>query len=222
MQPVKSSLIHSIAPVGEDAKGPHPALILLHGRGANEQDLLGLTSYFDPRLLVIAARAPLAFPYGGYTWYEIMDVAAPEPAQFAESYARLVQFIDDVRRHYPVDPDRLFLLGFSMGAVMAFAYALTKPESVHSVIAHSGYIPEDTPLVFQWSRLQGKGFFVAHGEFDPVIGIQFARRAKDLLSSSPADLLYKEYPIPHTMSEDSVQDISSWLRTRMGGRRRGA
>jgi len=216
MESVKSSLFHSIAPMGSDATGPHPTLILLHGRGANESDLLGLTSYLDPRLLVIAVRAPLAFQYGGYTWYEMLSVGAPEPAQFTESYARLVQFVDDVRRHYPVDPERLFLLGFSMGAVMSYAYALTKPESVHSIIAHSGYIPEDTPLVFQWNKLQGKGFFVAHGEFDPVIGVPFARRAKELLSETKADLEYKEYPIPHTMSEESVTDLSSWLRTRMG------
>jgi phospholipase/carboxylesterase len=215
MQSVPSSLVHKIAPVSPDGKGPHPALILLHGRGANEDDLLGLTPYFDPRFLVIAARAPLEFPYGGCTWYETLTVGTPEPSQFAESYARLIQFIDDVRRHYPVDPDRLFLLGFSMGAVMAYACALTRPESVHSIVAHSGYIPEDTPLVFQWNKLRGKGFFVAHGESDPVIGASFARRAKELLADTEADLEYREYPIPHTMSEESVGDLSSWLRIRM-------
>ena len=216
MQTIQSSLVHKIAPVSTDRKGPQPVLILLHGRGANEDDLLGLTPYFDPRFLVIAARAPLEFSYGGYTWYETLSVGTPEPSQFGESYARLVQFIDDVRRHYPVDPDRVFLLGFSMGAVMSYAYALTRPESVHSIVAHSGYIPEDTPLVFQWNKLHGKGFFVAHGEFDPVIEKSFARRAKQLLAETEADLEYKEYPIPHTMSENSVGDISSWLRIRMG------
>lgn len=214
MQPVKSSLIHSLVPPA--TRGPHPALILLHGRGANEHDLLGLSSYLDPDLLLIAARAPLDFPYGGYTWYDVVNVGTPEPAQFAESYARLVQFLDDVLRHYPVDPSRIALLGFSMGAVMSYALSLTKPELIHSVVAHSGYVPEDTTLRFRWDALDGKGFFVAHGSADPVIGVEFALRAKELLQSTKADLTYREYPIPHTMSEDSVQDVSSWLRTRLG------
>jgi phospholipase/carboxylesterase len=218
MQTIKSTLIHTIVPVQRDlhpTKAGSPAIILLHGRGAHEEDLLGLQPYLDPNALLVAVRAPLSFPYGGYTWYETLHIGIPEPVQFAESYDRLVQFLEDVRKHYPVDPNRIILLGFSMGAVMAYACALTKPEMIHSVVAHSGYIPEDTALAFRWKDLKGRGFFVAHGTEDPIIGVEFARRARMLLSETDAELVYKEYLIPHSMSEESVSDLSQWIRKRV-------
>ena len=215
MQIIQSALEHKIAPLNGSSKGPFPTIILLHGRGANEDDLLGLAPYLDPSFLVIAARAPFSFPNGGYTWYDVLSVGSPQQSQFNESYERIEQFVRDVKDHYPVDPRRLFFLGFSMGTVMSYAYSLTHPDDVNSVVAHSGHIPEDTPLVFQWDKLDGKGFFVAHGSHDPVIGVEFGQRANKLLSETKADLMYKEYPIPHSMSEESVTDFSEWLKKRI-------
>jgi phospholipase/carboxylesterase len=217
MRTVPSSLVHTIAPQNGPAKSLFPTLILLHGRGATEEDLLGLAPYFPPQFLVIAARAPFPFSYGGATWYEILSTGTPHPGQFGESFEKLVQFVRDIKTHYPVDPKRLFFLGFSMGTVMSYAFALTHPEDVSGVVAHSGYVPEDTSLVFEWEKLKGKGFFVAHGTQDPVIGIQFAHRAKGLLEKTEAEVTYREYPIPHSMSEESVGEFSAWLGQRMQG-----
>ncbi|GJQ21210.1 MAG: phospholipase [Bacteroidia bacterium] len=220
MRIVESTLLHTIAPLSPDAErarpdAGHPAVILLHGRGASEDDLLGLSPYFDPHFLIIAVRAPLEFGYGGFTWYDLQEIGAPEPAQFAQSYERLVKFIDDVRTHYPVDPERIVLVGFSMGGVMAYAVSLTEPEKIHSVVAHSAYLPENSNLVFRWGALKGKGFFVAHGAADPVIRVEYARRAKTLLERTEADLVYREYPLQHSMSEESVMDFTQWLRFRI-------
>lgn len=215
MELIQTSLTHKIAPSSNHGAEPFPAIILLHGRGANEDDLLGLLPYFDPRFFVVAARAPFRFPYGGWTWYDVLEVGAPHLQQFAESYDRLVQFVQDMKAHYPVDPKRLFFLGFSMGAVMSYAYALTKPEDVRGVVAHSGYIPESSSLNLRLDSLNGASFFVAHGTEDPVIQIHFARRAKELLSQTKADLVYKEYPIPHTMSEESLKDLTDWLKKQL-------
>lgn len=222
MQTIESTLIHTIAPLSPDVErarpdAGHPVIILLHGRGATEDDLLGLSPSFDPRFLIIAVRAPLDFAYGGFTWYELQEIGTPEPAQFAESYDRLIRFLDDVRTHYPVDPQKMALVGFSMGAVMAYAGALTEPEKIHSIVAHSGYLPEHSGLVFRWNELRGKGFFVAHGVADPVIGVDFARRAKELLGRTEADLVYREYPISHSMSEESVMEFTQWLAMRVFG-----
>ena len=217
MQTVQSTLLHKIAPQNGIGNKKSPVLILLHGRGANEDDLLGLTPYLDPRFFVVAPRAPFPFPYGGTTWYDMLSEEKPNPEQFRESCERLVQFVHDVKEHYPADPERVFFLGFSMGAVMLYAFALTHPQEVSGVVAHSGYVPEDTSLVFGWEKLKGKGFFIAHGTQDPVIGIQSARRAKALLEKTEADVTYREYPIPHTMSEESVGDFSLWLRKRIQG-----
>ena len=215
IQPFNTTLIHKVLPSSAPGKDRHPALILLHGRGTNEDDLLGLAQYLDPRFFVVSARAPFRFPYGGYTWYEIVEVGSPVTPQFEESYQRLSQFVVDVKAHYPVDPTRVFLLGFSMGSVMSFAVSLTKPESVTGVVAHSGYIPENTSLRFQWDSLAGLSLFIAHGVHDQVISIDHGRRAQALLAKTQAALTYKEYPIAHSMSEESLSDLSLWLQTRL-------
>lgn len=215
MQTIQSSLYHKLVPPRVESTGPHPTLILLHGRGADEDDLLGLAPYVDPRLQILSVRAPFAFPHGGFFWYEFLKVGTPEPNQFSESYDRLVQFLADASQHYPVDPKKVFLLGFSMGTVMSFALSLTKPDAIAGVGAHSGYIPEGTTLKFHLDQLDGLSFFVAHGVHDPVIPINLGRRAKEILSSTSADLTYKEYPIAHQISEESLNDVSVWLKKRL-------
>jgi phospholipase/carboxylesterase len=218
LTPLQSSLYHIVAPSGpsEERGGPRPALILLHGRGADENDLMGLAPYLDPHFMFLSVRAPFRFPFAGWTWYEILEVGSPHPEQFKESYERLCQFLDDVKRHYPVDPERMFLLGFSMGSVMSYALSLTKPEHIAGVVAHSGYIPENTELQFQWDKLDRTAFFVAHGTHDAVIPVDFGRRARDLLVKSNTQLTYKEYPIAHQISDKSLHDLSGWLKQRLG------
>jgi len=215
IEPIKSSLVHKVLPPTDTGASRHPALLLLHGRGTNEDDLLGLAQYLDPRLFVVSARAPFRFPYGGYTWYQIVEVGTPVGSEFDESYRRLNELINDIKQNYPVDPQRVFLLGFSMGSVMSFALSLTHPEAVRGVVAHSGYIPENTSLQYQWDKLADLSLFVAHGVYDLVIPINHGRRANDLLSATQADLTYKEYPIAHTMSEESLSDLSTWLQRRL-------
>jgi phospholipase/carboxylesterase len=211
MRPMETSLYHQIAPFDDSTKGLRPAVILLHGRGSNEEDLFGLVPHLDPRFLFVAARAPFYFPYGGFTWYDLQEIGTPDAKQFAESYERLTQFLDDIQNNYPIDPRQTFLLGFSMGTVMSYSLALTKPERIKGVVAHSGYVPENTTLRFEWDELRETSFFVAHGTSDPVIPIQFGRRANELLSRTEAPLVYHEYPIQHQISEESLRDLTSWL-----------
>ncbi|HAL55633.1 MAG TPA: phospholipase [Bacteroidetes bacterium] len=212
MDLINTSLIHKIVPPSVASPGPYPTIILLHGRGTNEDDLLGLAPYLDPRFFLVSARAPFPFPYGGHAWYEMADVGTPVGSEFDESYRRLHQFIDDVLKGYPVDPGRIFLFGFSMGSIMSLAIGLTNPDLVRGVVAHSGYVPENTSLKFKWDELSDLSLFVAHGQYDPVIPIQFGRRISELLSKTQADFTYREYPIPHTISEESLTDVATWLK----------
>ena len=98
---------------------------MLHGRGADKRDLLALAANFDRRLMTISARAP--FVLGpGYHWYELRQIAEPDPRSFAESVQMLLKFIDEVPDAYGVDRDQIYLLGFSQGATMAGAVGLTE------------------------------------------------------------------------------------------------
>jgi len=217
MNLISTTLIHKIRPPLKSGPEKPPALVLLHGRGTNEDDLLGLIDYLDPRFFIISARAPFRFEegFGGYTWYDLRDVGSPNLQQFDESYGKLIQFLADMKTGYAIDADRLFLLGFSMGSVMSFAAALTVPGLVRGIVAHSGYIPENSSLSFAWTKLQGLSAFVAHGVHDPVIPIEHGRRAHELLKHTSADVSYKEYPIPHTISEQSLSDLSDWLQKKL-------
>jgi len=218
MQPVSASLTHILQPPQAGGDGLRPAIVLLHGRGADERDLFGLAPYLDPRLLVISARAPFPFQYGGgYAWYDVLEVGVPHPQMFAESYSRLSKFVDEVIASYPVNLARVFLLGFSMGSVMAHALALTQPEKFAGVVAHSGYIPpeKELDLRFRLDDLKGRAWFVAHGAHDPIIPVRFGRETCDLLQATAADLTYQEYPIAHQISQRSLDDLAAWLSARI-------
>jgi phospholipase/carboxylesterase len=192
---------------------PHPALLLLHGRGTDERDLLPLARELDPRLYVVTARAPFQFPWGGYMWYQLDEqgVGYPEGATLDESLARLRSFIGEMVSELPIDPARLYVGGFSMGAAMSATLALTEPQRVAGALVLSGYLPLHAGLEFRREEIAGHPVFAAHGLHDPVIPIQFGRQTRDALAEFPVDLTYREYPIGHEISYDELTDAAGWL-----------
>jgi phospholipase/carboxylesterase len=217
MTTISSTLHHKVLPPRKRSAGEAPALILLHGLGADEDDLLELAQYLDERLLIVSARAPHPAPFGsGYSWYAMEDLGKPDPATFAQSAAKVRQFIEDVARGYGVDRSRVFLGGFSMGAIMSHAIVLAEPDSVHGVIAMSGYIAEQAGIPYAWQRVKGKLFFVSHGTFDPVIPVSYGRRAKVLLEKAQANLTYREYDMGHQIGEECLNDTMHWLSAHLG------
>lgn len=220
MNLISSTLYHKVLAPKRKLTDRPPAIVLLHGRGADENDLLGLGDYFDERLMVISARAPFRFPSGaGYTWYDLEEVARPEPAMFAESFTKLNQFMEDVKKGYGINPASLVLCGFSMGSAMALALALTHPGVAMGVIANSGYIPEETDLSYRWADVKGKHFFIAHGTYDPVLPVAFAHRARELLLAAGAALTYREFDMGHQIGEESLGEMIKWLQARLDAKR---
>ncbi|MGA9115570.1 MAG: phospholipase [Bacteroidota bacterium] len=209
------ALFHRIIPPrSPDPAGRPPAILMLHGLGADEEDLLGLAPFLDPRFLILSARAP--FPYGsGFMWYQFDAVGSPHPGMFRTSCGKLTEFVRDVRENVPLDAGRLFLFGFSMGTAMSHALALSAPELFRGVAANSGYVPEGTDLKLRWSDTGHLGVFITHGTEDPVLPVQMGRRARDLYASSPASTEYREYPMGHEIGEESLRDVSSWLSRMM-------
>ena len=213
--PIAAPLTHvALAPAEDDGKPP--GLLMLHGRGADEHDLLGMAGALDPRLLVVSARAPLPLGWGHH-WYELVDVGRPEPETFARSLSLLHEFIPAVVAGYNIDPARLFLLGFSQGAMMSGAVVLTRPELAAGAVLLSGYLPLHAGLPIQEERLKGFPFFVAHGTRDPVIPVAFGREARDYLTGVGADLTYREYPTDHRIVEPELAEVAVWLTARIGG-----
>jgi phospholipase/carboxylesterase len=192
---------------------PHPALLLLHGRGTDERDLLPLARELDPRLYVVTARAPFQFPWGGYMWYELDEqgVGYPQGTTLNESLEKLRSFIDEMAAELSIDPRRLYVGGFSMGAAMSATLALTEPKRVAGAMVLSGYLPLHAGLDFRRDEVAGRPVFAAHGLYDPVIPIQYGRQTRDALAQFPVDLTYHEYPIAHEISLDELGDAAGWL-----------
>ena len=210
-----SSLYHIVHKSPDAPSEGAPLLLLLHGYGANEEDLLGLAPHLDARLVCVSARAPYALDFGGFAWFHIEIGAEGVRFDFAEAAESLVQvlsLVDALRRTHR--PARIFIAGFSQGASMALAAALKRPRDFAGAIALSGLckpemLPEDAGSV------QGLKIFMSHGRFDPVIPIAQARASRDLLTPLGLDLLYKEYDMPHAIAEPCLEDLASWLRARL-------
>jgi phospholipase/carboxylesterase len=196
------SLVVRERPPAGDADG---ALVLLHGRGADEHDLFPLLDALDPerRLHGYTPRAPLALPPGGAHWYIVPRVGFPDTESFAAGYGELTAWFDAL----PFAADRIVLGGFSQGAVMSYALGLgTGRPRPAALLAFSGFIP----TVDGW-KLDVESPFppiaIAHGTFDPVISVEFAREAKATLEAAGADVAYRESPIDHTIDPQAVAEF---------------
>jgi phospholipase/carboxylesterase len=181
---------------------PAGALVLLHGRGADERDLHPLLDALDPdrRLHGYTPRAPLALPPGGAHWYHVPRVGYPDPVTFAEGYGALVDWFDAL----PYPADRVVLGGFSQGAVMSYALGLGRGRPrTRALIALSGFIP----TVAGWEPALDASFpplAIAHGTYDPVISVEFAHAARDALEGAGASVLYLESPIGHSIDPQAI------------------
>lgn len=211
------SLIHETVPASQD-EPPHPALLLLHGRGSNEQDLLPLGQEIDPRLWTVSARAPYIFGPGSFYWYDLEASLIGRPSHETIEYSLdlIETFIGEALKAYPIDPNRLYIGGFSMGGAMSAALTLMHPEMIAGALIFSGYLPIHANLEFKPQEANELPIFQGHGTFDDVLPIEFARMTRDYLTQTPVSLTYREYPIPHTISIPELQDAKEWMRLQLG------
>ncbi len=194
-------------------EAPHPCLLLLHGRGADEHDLLDLAALLDPRLLGVSVRAPLPAPgLPGYQWHDSLGAGRPEPVSMLRSLGTLRSVLAALPGACAADPTRLFVLGFSQGAAMALALGCAEPEAVAGTIALSGYWPP----VARAEGLRGRPVFVGHGRDDAVVPPALGRAVRDALAGAGAELEYHgEYAAGHGIVPEEMGDVAAWLRARL-------
>jgi phospholipase/carboxylesterase len=180
-------------------------LIMLHGRGADEHDLFGLKSMLDPRLEIYSLRAPYEFDWGGYAWFDLREDGSVDLEGFNTSREQILEFIRSIKT------DKLYLLGFSMGAIMSYSIALTQPKLCNGILALSGFAPKQIEQEYKLNELQDLHIFISHGINDPVIPVAEARRTRALLDGSNAHISYNEYRMAHQIDEDCLMDIKAWF-----------
>jgi phospholipase/carboxylesterase len=204
------SLAYRLRPAAGDPAG---ALVLFHGRGADENDLFPLLDVLDPERRLVAAtpRGPLSLPPGGAHWYVVREIGYPDKQTFDESFGRASEWLDGFTAESGVPLERTVLGGFSQGAVMTYALGLGRgrPRTT-GLMALSGFIPTVEGFELDLNAPLPP-VAIGHGTYDPVISVEWSRRARQQLEQAGADVLYREYPLPHAVDPRYLPELSQWL-----------
>jgi phospholipase/carboxylesterase len=194
---------------------PTGLLVLHHGRGTDEHDLLGLAEALDPqrRLHVVTPRGPLTLPgLPGNHWYVVRRVGYPDPDTFHAAYAKLADFHDELWRRTGVPPEKTVLGGFSMGSVMSYALGLAAARPAPAgILAFSGFIPTVDGWQPELADRTGLEAFIAHGRHDPIMDVGFARQARELLEEGGLKVAYHESDVAHQIDPAHLPPARDWL-----------
>ena len=212
-------LIHTLyEPAGA---GPHPTILTLHGRGANAFDLHGLAPHLcGGRFLTICPQGPLETPIGpdavGYEWFPMSMGGPPDVAAILSSQKLLLAFLDDCVKRYPIDANKLAVLGFSQGGLMAHSVALAHPEKFAALAALSSWLPKELVQQLAISEaVRSLPALVQHGTQDPMIEVDRARDSVERLRDLRVPLTYREYDMGHEIKPRSLTDLSAWLEEKV-------
>jgi phospholipase/carboxylesterase len=212
-----TALAYRERPAAGDAEG---LLVLHHGRGADEFDLLGLGDALDPhgRLHVFTPQAPLTLPgWPGRHWYVVPRVGYPDPDTFRASFGKLAAFHDELWERTGVGPEQTVLGGFSMGSVMSYALGLAGNRPAPAgMLAFSGFVPTVAGWEPDFAGRTGRRACGAHGRKDPVMAVTFARSARDLLVAGGVDVSYHESDAAHHIDPADLPAAVDWVAATLG------
>ena len=198
---------------------PAGALVLLHGRGADENDLFPLLDILDPerRLLGATARGPLSLPPGGAHWYAVRAIGFPDPPTFHSTFPLLAGWIDDLLGEHGITHDRLVLGGFSQGTVMSYSVALAQGRPPPAgIVGLSGFIPTVDDFSIDLADRSGLRVAIGHGSADPVIGVEWGRDARDRLAGAGAEVVYEEHAGGHGIDPGFLGKLPAWVAETAG------
>jgi phospholipase/carboxylesterase len=188
---------------------PEGLLVLFHGRGSDERDLFPLLDELDPerRLLGVTPRGPLSLPPGGAHWYAFYRLGEPERDTFWSTFPQATEWLDGLG--FP--PERTILGGFSQGGVMAYALGLAKGRPRPAALIELSTFMPTVPGFELDLEPPLPPVAIGHGVYDDVIGVEWGRRARDLLTKPGVDLLYRESPMGHSIDPAFLAQIGAWL-----------
>lgn len=194
----------------------NPLLLLLHGYGSNKEDLFSFASELPEEYYVISVQAPHDLMYGSYAWYAINfdadDTKFSDINQAKQSRDLIVHFIDELVAKYPIDKEKITLIGFSQGAILSYAIALSYPEKISNIVAMSGYLnTEMAKENFDQNDFSNLKIFASHGTVDQVIPVDWARKTSPFLEKLGIKFVYKEYPVGHGVAPQNFYDFRNWL-----------
>ncbi|EMA68753.1 phospholipase/carboxylesterase [Halorubrum aidingense JCM 13560] len=194
-----------------------PAVFILHGRGADEEDLLPVARHLPDDHHVFSLRAPDPL-HGGYTWYDLdlsaggLEASQPDAADFRRSLDLVAESVDAAVDAYSLDPDRIGLLGFSQGAITSLSLVLENPDRYAWVVALHGYLA-DSHADLDPDGIEGKPVFVAAGAGDRVIPESRSLDAADRFAEIGAAVTRGSYPGGHGIGQEELADVVAFVES---------
>ncbi|NGM83196.1 esterase [Paenibacillus sp. 7124] len=199
-----------VLPEGYTEGKRYPVLFALHGKGSNEQDMLGLAEPLKNEFILIGIRGDL--PMGqGYQYYELRSLGNPIREMFDRAVGRLEAFIEYATEKYAVDPARRYVLGFSQGAILAMTLALTMGERIKGIVALNGYIPDFVKTEYPQRSVINMSIFISHGEFDPVFPVKIGYETAAYFKNLNDRVNFKTYPSGHEVTGANRRDVMNFL-----------
>jgi phospholipase/carboxylesterase len=208
--------LHYIVKQPTIASEKPPLMVMLHGAGSNEDDLFSLAQYLPGRFLIASVRAPIQVSPGNNYWYHFTKTNGKHVADTLEaeqSRVAILRFLEELKTNELFNPDSIYLMGFSQGAIMSFSVALTEPEKIRGIIALSGRIlPDIEPKIVDQKRYASLRNLVIHGTQDNMLPIENARHSKQILTQHGIPFDYHELEMGHTVNEETINIINNWLK----------
>lgn len=208
----RAGLLHRVAV--PDGEGPHPTVLMLHGRSGNEGVMWIFSQAVPEEWLLVAPRAIKEDPRGGYSWRIRQKDEWPTLAQFDVPVGAVVDFIQALPELYNADLDRLYLMGFSQGAALSFAITMHHPQIISGVAALVGFLPMECDDLTTASALEEMPVFMAVGKQDPRIPYERSLSCAHTLHLAGADLDYHEYDMEHRLNAQAMTDLKQWWQAR--------
>jgi phospholipase/carboxylesterase len=193
-----------------------PVIVMLHGYGSDENDLFSFASELPSEYAIISLKAPYKLDPYGNAWYNIYFDAPQgkwsDDDQAIESRKLVNSVLDEIAEKYPVDKQRITLLGFSQGTILSYAVALSYPEKVKNVIGLSGYINAKILIEdYEHKDFSNLRVYASHGSVDQVIPVEWARKTVPFLKSLNIPCHYSEFPVGHGVAPQNFYELKSWL-----------
>jgi len=214
------SLVHLVRQPDPQVSNP-PMLVILHGVGANERDLhTPLAPHIDPRFLVVSLRSPIEIGPNRFGWYNVgfsEEGVVIDPQEEDKGRQKLLSVIDELITYYNADTNKVFLLGFSQGAIMSSAAVLSAPEKIKGAVLLSGKTPMaiDQHLA-DASAIEKVDVFISHGKNDKVLPIIDGQNLKAKLEKAGVkNLIYKEHNGAHQLDGQHIREVIQWLSERI-------
>jgi len=200
-------------PPNAEAGKTYPVLFTLHGKGSNERNMFDLASPLADEFVIIGIRGNLRLG-AGFQYYELISLGNPVREQFDKAVGQLERFIQYATEKYPIDPNRRYLLGFSQGAILSMALALTMGDRLKGIVALNGYVPDFVKTEYRLSEIGKVNVWISHGQYDSVFPIRIGEETAAYFEPLTERLTFRTYPSDHGVTEDNRRDLINWIKER--------